>query len=245
MKISSFLLLSHVIVGGKKDGSLIAYGLSQGVIAADGGRPWPSYVGQYAGARVHNYAVSGAVCSRNITPETIPATEQLFPDVDSVEIPSFFMDTNYTLPDGTRFIDLSPESTVFAIMIGGNDIGAHAFLTDSQPPGKPLPDYIDCVFEQIDRLYRGGARYFLLNKLGAMYLAPQYAMPEAGGVAASQYWPNKYSNGTAASQRMLQHVATVNAIYDLRTLLEVMYQKKYPGASFALVDLGRLVGCSA
>lgn len=214
----------------------------QDTVAADGGRPWPSYVGQYTGARVHNYAVSGGVCSRQLTPEVIPATGQLFPDVDSVEVPAFFADSNYTLPDGTKFMDISPKSTVFAIMIGGNDVGAYAFLTDSEVRGKLLPNYVDCVFDQVQHLYDHGARYFLINKLGAMYLAPQYGMPDAGGVAASQYWPDKYSNTTAASQRMLQQVATVNAIYDFRTPLEVVYQKKYLGASFALVDLEGIVG---
>ena len=170
-------------------------------------------------------------------------TQQLFPDIDTYGIPAFFADSRYTLPNGTRFMNISLQSTVFAIMIGGNDLGANAFLTDSQVPGKTIPDYVDCVFEQIDRLYRYGARYFLLNKLGAMYLAPQYAMPAAGGLRETQYWPDKFSNITAASQRMLQQVALVNAIYEFKTPLEVKYQRRYPEANFALVNLEGLVRC--
>lgn len=199
-------------------------------------------MGQYTGARVHNYAVSGGVCSHAITPEIFKITHELFPDINTYGIPAFFADSQYTLPNGTKFMHISPESTVFAIMIGGNDVGAYAFLTDSQVPGKTIPDYVDCVFEQIDRLYQHGARYFLLNQLGAMYLAPQYAMPATGGLKATQYWPDKYSNTTAASQRMLEQVALVNAIYELRTPLEVEYQRRYPGAQFALVKLEALVG---
>lgn len=171
-------------------------------------------------------------------------THKLFPDIDTYGIPAFLADSQYILPNGTRFMNISPESSVFAIMIGGNDVGAYAFLTDSQVPGKTIPDYVDCVFAQIDRLYQHGARYFLLNKLGAMYLAPQYAMPAAGGLRATQYWPDKYSNTTATSQRMLEQVALVNAIYEFRTPLEVKHQRRYPGASFALVNLEGLVGCS-
>lgn len=190
---------------------------------------------------MHNYAVSGGVCSHSLTPEIFKATQQLFPDIDTYGVPAFLADSQYTLPDGSKFMDISSESTVFTIMIGGNDVGAYAFLTDSQVHGKTIPNYVDCVFEQIDRLYQHGARYFLLNKLGAMYIVPQYAMPAAGGLKATQYWPDKYSNTTAASQRMLQQVALVNAIYEFRTPLEVEYRRRYPEAHFALVNLEGLV----
>lgn len=214
----------------------------QDSVAADGGRPWPSYFGQYTGARVHNYAVSGAVCSNRLTPRTIDRTKQLFPDIDTYEVPAFLADSKYTFPNDSKLLDISRASTAFAIMVGGNDIGAYAFLTDSQVPGNTLPDYVDCVFKQIDRLYQYGARHFLINQLGPMYLAPQYAMPDAGGLKATQYWPDKYTNTTAASQRMLEQVATVNAVFESRTPLEVEYQRRYPGAHFILVNLEALVG---
>ncbi|GFF93015.1 hypothetical protein IFM53868_07043 [Aspergillus udagawae] len=202
--------------------------LLQDIVAADGGGP------DHPG-----------VCPRSLTPKTIPVTQQLFPDVNSAQIPAFFADSKYTLPNGTKFMDISPESTVFAIIIGGNDIGAHAFLTDSEATGKTLPDYVDCVFEQLT-VYTETARVTSLStSLRAMYLAPQYAMPEAGGLAASQYWLDKHSNTTAVSQRMLQQVATVNAIYDPRTPLEVMYKKMCPGASFTVVNLEGLLNGTA
>lgn len=74
-----------------------------------------------------------------------------------------------------------------------------------------------------------------------MYIAPQYAMPGAGGLRATQYWPDKYTNITASSQRMLEQVALVNAIYKVRTPLDVILRQRFPGADFALVDLEGLV----
>jgi phospholipase/lecithinase/hemolysin len=201
-------------------------------------------VGQYTGATVHNYAVAGAVCANSLTPRTREPTQQLFPDIATYEIPAFLADDNYVLSNGTKFMTIPTESTVFAIMIGGNDVGAYGYLTDSQVAGTTIPNYVDCVFEQIDRLYQHGARHFILNTLGALYLSPQYGMPGAGGLRATQYWLDKYSNITASSQRMLEQVALVNAIYKARTPLDVECRRRYPEAQFALVDLEALVGSS-
>ncbi|OJJ77745.1 hypothetical protein ASPBRDRAFT_111870 [Aspergillus brasiliensis CBS 101740] len=209
--------------------------------AADGGRPWPSYVGQYTGADVYNYAVAGAVCSNDLTPRIAQPVGKLFPDVAGYQVPAFLADSQYTYSNGTMFMDAAPESTVYAIMIGGNDVGADGFLTDSQTPGTTIADYIDCVFHQIDRLFQHGARNFVIHTLGAMYLTPQYGMPNEGGLKATQYWPDKYSNTTGVSQRMLEQVALVNAVYKARLPLEVEFQRRYPGAQFALVDLESLV----
>ncbi|KAB8237665.1 uncharacterized protein BDW43DRAFT_297351 [Aspergillus alliaceus] len=184
--------------------------------AADGGRPWPSYVGQYIGARFHNYAVSGAVCSNSLTPRIAQATGELFPDVSSYQVPAFFADRQYTYPNGTKFMGVPPESTVYAIMIGGNDVRADGYLTDSQTKGTTIADYIDCVFQQIDRLFQRGARNFVIHTLGTMYLTPQYAMPKEGGLRA-----------TLPNIGQIKQVALVNA--------------RYLGAQFALVDLEGLM----
>ncbi|KAF5864380.1 hypothetical protein ETB97_007942 [Aspergillus alliaceus] len=165
--------------------------------AADGGRPWPSYVGQYIGARFHNYAVSGAVCSNSLTPRIAQATGELFPDVSSYQVPAFFADRQYTYPNGTKFMGVPPESTVYAIMIGGNDVRADGYLTDSQTKGTTIADYIDCVFQQIDRLFQRGARNFVIHTLGTI-------------------------NTTGVAQRMLEQVALVNAfaLVDLEGLMK-------------------------
>lgn len=224
-----------VLLSLKNEETPVLIYFSQDSIAADGGRPWPSYMGQYTGMIVHNYAVGGAVCANSLTPRIYEATHQLFPDVATYQVPAFLADSQ------DNQTGISPESTIFAIMIGGNDVGADAFLTDSQVQGTTISNYVDCVFEQIDHLYRHGARHFLLNMLGAMYLAPQYAMPGSGGLKATKYWPDKYSNITASSQRMLEQVALVNSIYEARTPLDVEYRRRYPGAHFAVVNLEALV----
>lgn len=110
---------------------------------------------------INNYAVSGGVCSNAITPEIFKIMHDLFPDLDAYGIPALFAGSQYTLPNGTKFMDISSESTVLAIMIWGDDVGTYAFLTDSQVPGKTIPGYIDCVFNQIDHLYQHVARYFI------------------------------------------------------------------------------------
>ncbi|GKZ35742.1 hypothetical protein AbraIFM66950_006495 [Aspergillus brasiliensis] len=209
--------------------------------AADGGRPWPSYVGQYTGAEVHNYAVAGAVCSNDLTPRIAQPVGKLFPDVAGYQVPAFLADRQYTYTNGTMFMNAPAKSTVYAVMIGGNDVGAGGYLTDSQTPGTTIADYIDCVFYQIDRLFQHGARNFVIHTLGAMYLTPQYAMPNEGGLKATQYWPDKYSDITGVSQRMLEQVALVNAVYKARLPLEVEFQRRYPGAQFAFVDLESLM----
>jgi len=140
LQLAGPILMSVIVVQRMKKFPF-ADNFLQDSVAADGGRPWPSYLGQYTGARVHNYAVSGAVCSNRITPRTIDGTKQLFPDIDTYEVPAFLADSQYTFPNGSKFMDISPASTVFAIMIGGNDIGAGAFLTDKCTPWTSVRDH--------------------------------------------------------------------------------------------------------
>lgn len=81
--------------------------------AADGGRPWPQYVAQYSGANVYNYAVSGAVCSNQITPRTWSTINAPFPDVDGYEVPAYLADSKYAYPNGTKALNVPVDSTVY------------------------------------------------------------------------------------------------------------------------------------
>ncbi|KAF2152059.1 carbohydrate esterase family 16 protein [Myriangium duriaei CBS 260.36] len=222
----------------------VGYANPANYMAADGGRPWPQYVYQYAGIKPHNYAVSGAVCSNNITPRFLASIHGDFPDVEGYEIPAFLADKAYTDPStGKPFLTVPPQNTVYSMFIGTNDLGVDALLTDSQVPGTNITSYIDCVFSQLSRLYQTGARYFVIQNVVPLQLSPLYGLPSAGGVAADNYWPNKSSevNVTAASYRMLEEVVTVNEIYALRTAVEVQLQHKFPGAHFALMSMYDLV----
>ncbi|KAG9531219.1 SGNH hydrolase, partial [Aureobasidium melanogenum] len=205
--------------------------------SADGGRPWPQYVAQYSGAHIYNYAVSGAVCSNNITPRTFSSINADFPDVDGYEVPAYLADSKYVYPNGTKALDIPVDSTVYSIWIGTNDLGNYAFIDDSQVAGKVIPDYIDCVYQQFSRLYDSGARYFVLQDVAPLQLTPQYGLPSKGGLNATQYWPEKPANITEVWGRMLETVTTVNDVYKYRTPYEVLLAKEFPGAHFALMDM--------
>ncbi|THV72794.1 GDSL lipase/acylhydrolase family protein [Aureobasidium pullulans] len=209
--------------------------------SADGGRPWPQYVAQYSGANIYNYAVSGAVCSNNITPRTFSSINALFPDIDGYELPAYLADSKYVYPNGTKALNVPVDSTVYSIFIGTNDLGNYAFIDDSQVANKTIPDYIDCVYTQFSRLYASGARYFVLQNVSPLQLSPQYGLPSKGGLNATQYWPEKPANTTEVSGRMLETVTTVNDVFKYRTPFEILVNKKFPGAHFALMDMYGLI----
>lgn len=209
--------------------------------AADGGRPWPQYVAQYSGAHIYNYAVSGAVCSNQITPRTFSAISAPFPDIAGYEVPAYLADSKYVYPNGTKALTVPVDSTVYSIFIGTNDLGNYAFIDDSQVAGKTIVDYIDCVYDQFSRLYESGARYFVLQNVAPLQLTPQYGLPSKGGLNATQYWPDKPANTTEIWGRMLETVVTVNDVFKYRTPFDVKIANDYPGAHFAVMDMYGLV----
>lgn len=211
----------------------------QNYAASSGGRIWVEYVKQYTGVHLYNYAVSGAVCSNDITPRLFTTFD--FPAVAQYEVPAFIADSKYTEPDGSKFVINPPDETVYAIWIGTNDLGVGAFLTDSQVPGTNIVDYMDCVYEQLQRLYDQGGRYFVIMNVAPLNLAPLYGLPGKGGITADNYWPNKPSNITEISYRMLEEVVTVNAIYEYKTPFVAEISKTFPEARFALFDVHSLV----
>lgn len=125
--------------------------------------------------------------------------------------------------------------------IGTNDLGNYAFLTDSQIPGATLVDYVNCIYSNFDKLYRNGARFFVLMNNAPLQLAPQYATPSHGGLAATQYWTDKPANITEISYRMWESVVTVNDVFSYKTPFEVLIARRYPGAHFAIYDTNSLL----
>lgn len=59
-------------------------------------------------------------------------------------------------------------------------------------------DYIDCVYAQLDTLHEIGARNFVLLNIAPLNHAPEFALPEDGGVIGSQYWRNEANYSTNA-----------------------------------------------
>lgn len=135
-----------------------------------------------------------------------------------------------------------PNETVYSIWIGTNDLGVYALLTDSQVAGTNVVDYTDCVYEQLKRVYDRGGRYFVLQNVAPLNLTPLYGLPGKGGEATdSSFWPDKPSNTTEISYRMMEQVVTVNAIYEYHTPFAVRLSKDFVGARFAVMDMHSLV----
>lgn len=211
--------------------------------SASGGRPWPQYVAQYSDIHLYNYAVSGAVCSNDITPRTYrPGI--LFPSVEEYEVPAFIADSEYVEPNGDQFMINPPDETVYSIWIGTNDLGNKGFLTDQQVRGTNIVNYTDCVFDALKQLYDQGGRYFVLQNIAPLNLAPVYALPEDEGVAGKdKYWLADWplDNQTAMSYRMLEQVATVNAIFEYQTPFVKRISREFEDARFAIFDMHALV----
>lgn len=213
----------------------------QGLVTATGGLSWARYASIYSKAQLYNYAVSGACCDSNITPLFFPGLVGPWPDITGYELPAFIADSKYTSPDGTKFFTGQPDSTVYAIWIGTNDLGSDAFLTDSQVAGKTVKDYIDCVYNTIGKLYATGARYFVILNLAPLNLTPQYATPENGGRDGFAFFPSNGRNLTATSYRMMETVASLNQVYKYRTPFATSVSDKYPGARMANFDVHALM----
>ncbi|KAJ4400277.1 hypothetical protein N0V91_008842 [Didymella pomorum] len=227
----------------QNNGSLPPVGWDQpvGLATASGGRSWARYASVYSSAKLYNYAVSGAVCSNNITPRQLSPTIT-FPDIEGYELPAFIADSKYIVPStGQPFFTGKQDSTAYAIWIGTNDLGNNAFITDSQRPNKTVADYMDCVYNTVDGLYKNGGRYFVLLNLAPLDLLPQYQLPSQGGLNATQFWPADGRNMTDVHYRMQNTVAALNEVYEYRTPFAAIISKKYPGAHFANYNVNGLM----
>lgn len=211
---------------------------TQKAVTSSGGRIWAEYVGQYSGAHIYDYAASGAVCDKTIAPRRN--------SVNKDQMPAFLADNVYVSnATGESALVNPPDETVYAIWIGTNDIGNGGFLTEVQQPNTlALTSYIDCVFDQLDRLYEVGARNFVLLNVAALDLTPQYAPPQNGGLNSSQFWLDKITydpNITHSSEKMREYSTLANAVYEYRLPFEVKIAKRYAGSWFALLDVHSLV----
>ncbi|GAQ08557.1 hypothetical protein ALT_5878 [Aspergillus lentulus] len=203
-----------------------------------GGRVWPSYIRQYIGANIYDYAWSGAVCDAVIANTVRNGVKQN-------QIPAFLEDNGYVSnTTGQPALVNPPDETAYAIWIGTNDIGYGGFLTEVQPAGMRLTYMTDCVYAQLDRLYAIGARAFVLMNTAPLDLTPLYALPQNGGSLSAQYWTDKAaydSNITRSSEKMRQYVTMVNAVYDHQTPYDVVVANRYPHSRFAVYDVHALM----
>lgn len=136
-----------------------------------------------------------------------------------------------------------PDETVYSIFIGTNDLGNYAFISDAQVAGTTIVNYTDCVYNAIESVYNNGGRYFVLQNVAPLNLAPQYGLPGKGGLASTQYWLDKPSNTTEISEKMLEYVSLVNEVFDYKTPYLTQIAKRFPGAQIAVMDINGLVSC--
>lgn len=107
---------------------------------------WPVYAARYAGADVHSFAVSGAVCSLALTPHSGSG-------VLESQLPAY---TNASLA-------LDPATTLYTLWIGTNDVGRDEGMLASRQAGTgvTIVDVARCGAEWVQTLYDSGARNFV------------------------------------------------------------------------------------
>jgi len=125
------------------------------------------------------------VCSNDVTPRFFSAINASFPDIQGYELPAYLADSKYYV-NGTKFMVDPSDATVYAIWIGTNDLGYAAFIQDATVQGTNINDYLDCVYDQLSRVYDNGGRFFVINNVAPLNLAPIYGVPGQGGVGDNQ-----------------------------------------------------------
>lgn len=160
-----------------------------------------------------------------------------YPDVESYEVPQLITDAKFRYSNDTPALEIEPNHTVYSMWIGTNDLGWGCFLNDAQVPGKTIVDYLDCLYNQIDKIYAKpiNGRYFVLMNIAPLQLAPMYSGVELTNAS------EPYMNYTETHYRMWEQVVLVNEAYEWRTMGEVMVKKRYPGMQVAVMDINSLV----
>ncbi|KAJ4416959.1 hypothetical protein N0V85_002043 [Neurospora sp. IMI 360204] len=208
-------------------------------VTASGGLTWNQYASRQVGAKLVDYAVSGATCSNQVISRYFSAINKDFPAVLDDEIPSFVADTAYR----SVFPDRTADNTVYALWIGTNDLGGDAFLTENQHPGKTLTDFSECIWTVFDTIYKSGGRRFVLLNLAPLHLAPLYATLENGGFSgASQFWAGKSQyNVTERSEKIKEYSTTLNTVFSYGAAVNTKLKSRWPKATFDLFDVHSLL----
>lgn len=208
-------------------------------VTASGGLTWNQYASRQVGAKLVDYAVSGATCSNQVISRYFSAINKDFPAVLDDELPSFVADTAYA----SIFPNRTAANTVYALWIGTNDLGGDAFLTENQHPGKTLTDFSECIWTAFDTIYKAGGRRFVLLNLAPLHLAPLYATLENGGFSgASQFWAGKSQyNVTERSEKIKEYSTTLNTVFEYGAAVNTRLKSRWPKATFDLFDVHSLM----
>ncbi|KAK3687350.1 hypothetical protein B0T22DRAFT_509997 [Podospora appendiculata] len=205
---------------------------------ASGGLSWAQSVVQQSNTSLVDYAVSGATCSNKIVSRYLAGIKRDFPSVADDEIPSFQAD----VPFKSIFPNRTPDNTVYALWIGTNDLGANAFLTDSEAPGTTITSFVDCVWSVFDSIYKTGGRRFVLLNTAPLELSPLYARPQDGGTLDSQFWGNKSGyNITEYSNKIKQYTTSVNTLFAYGVPFQAVIKSRWPKATLDVFDVHSLI----
>jgi hypothetical protein len=210
---------------------------TESLTTASGGLTWPQFVAKDADAKLLDYAVSGATCSNKIVERYAGFIGRSFPAILDDEIPSFLADAAFQ-----SLSPRTPDNTVYAVWIGTNDLGAGAFLTDSQAPGATITDFVGCIWSVFDAVYKAGGRRFVLLNEAPLELSPLYRPPANGGTLDSQFWSNKTQyNMTEYSYKIKQYTSSVNTMLEYGVPFQTLLKARWPGATFDLFDVHSLL----
>lgn len=187
---------------------------------------------ELTGAKLYNYAVSGAVCSNKLTPRTFGTINAPFPSVLDYEVPAF-------KEDNKRFFKLNMDQTLFALWIGTNDLGANALLTHEQLHGVSLTNVTSCMYDVLSELRSLGAKNFAILNVAPLQLFPLYQDARKGGIVGdNRFWAGKGTQGantTLVSEDMRDLVWSANEI--LKYMIPARTAEwKWRGARVATLD---------
>ena len=207
-------------------------------VTASGGLSWAQSAALGAGAKLMDYAVSGAVCSNQIVARYASFMNREFPAILDDEIPSFKADIAFK----SLYPNRNPANTVYAVWIGTNDLGFDAFLSDSQAPGKTISDFVDCVWSVFDAVYKTGGRRFVLLNTAPLELSPLYAHPDDGGIGDSQFWNTKTKyNMTEYGYKIKEYTTNVNTMFEYGVPFQKLLKLRWPLATLDLFDVHSLL----
>jgi hypothetical protein len=175
----------------------------------------------------------------------LPSLNRTFPAVLEDEIPSFLEDiafVNASTGTNTFYTDRQSDNTLYALWIGTNDLGTNAFLTDSQEPGLTITNFIDCIWQVFDIIYKTGGRNFVLLNTAPLEYSPLYAAPQNGGVSDNHYWTDKETyNMTEVEQKMKEYTTNVNTMFDYGVPFQTKIKSRWPGASVTVFNVHQLI----
>lgn len=168
-----------------------------------------------------------------------------YPSVLEDQIPSFLEDISYvneTTGTNTFYTNRRSDNTIYALWIGTNDLGLDAFLFDSQSPGLTITDFVGCIWETFDNIYKTGGRHFVLLNQAPLEYSPLYAAPQNSGVGDNHYWTNKTAyNMTNYEQKMKEYTTNVNTILEYGAPMELKLKSRWPDASLTVFNVHQLL----